>query len=214
MPDGKNLARAIFAAAASPELKNVTKDVAQGVIDGSLGADALGGIPAVSSMLALVDSVGRVRDAFLTRKLLAFTLGVADADEAARDEFFRKHCATDKQKRRLCDLVLQVLDDLREQERVTLVAGLFVGLLDGRVTEKDFSALCDVTTRITRKHVGLLQRIRAKAPLLVVDPEVTFLAVHGLAYIDYTPHADGHGLRYGATPTGEVLLNVVAELPW
>ncbi len=93
-----------------------------------------------------------------------------------------------------------------------VVAALFVRLLTGALSEGNFRRLTEVTRAIEPAHVELLTQLADDQPRLIPDADITFLVLHALAVIDYTPHSDGPGLRYRRLPLGTELVHAFAGI--
>ncbi len=169
-------------------------------------------LPLVSTIFRSIDVVGRVRENFLKRKILAFLIDMNRVSASDRKTAMAKLFSGEKERRKFYDLILHVVDELRTDERVHMVASLFIALLTGGLTEGQFRRLCDVVRNVDREHLRILGSLDERRPVLANEAEIGFVTFYALAAPDYTPHGDGHGLRYRRTPLGTAFMDALGTL--
>jgi len=214
MDHEKKLANALSTIAASDDLRSIGKEITEAMIDAATDSEVLKAVPALSTILGVARVATEVRNSFFRRKLLLFIQGISHADSSQRQSFFEDHCATPQRRERLSRLVLHVLDDLRDEHRASIISALFLALVNQKISEDQFSALSDVAQKLTQSHLDLLKALSPDSPRLVADFDIAFLALHGLAVIDFTPHMDGYGLRYRLGVLGTAMLAAAGEISW
>lgn len=206
MDDDRKVSNALSATIASEHLGSLVKDAGEVAIDAMLDNDVLKDIPVVSSLVNIVNAAKHIREHYLARKLFILVTDAGRIPKAERVAFGHRVAKDQKAKEELFELVVHVLDEIRSAERVKMVSALFAALIRGALSEASFRRLCDMVRYLERSHIDLMKGLQADKPTLITRAEIQLLALHGLVAVDFTPHSDGHGLRYVRTVLGTELL--------
>lgn len=145
-------------------LRDLGRTIISGVVDwepavnlgfelGEIGLDRIldeglfRDVPVLGSVVAIVKTVGSIRDRLFVKKVATFLVSCPKFTAQQREEFAREHLNDPRKASKLGDTLVLILDKLDDLEKPEMVAKAFAALVRGKIglqTFKRIAAAIDI----------------------------------------------------------------------
>jgi len=214
---------AVVEAIGEPGIQDTLADLADAGIDQLLQEGFLRDVPAVGTVLGAVRATGSIRDLLLAKKLGRFLLELHRIPEKDRADFAQSH-SSPKDKRRVGEALILLLDRLDDLEKPALVARVFGAYIRGRIDHSTFRLMASAIDRLHLPHLKALAELYLngadEAAVSKLDRDVCqALAFAGLLRAEargnggawFDPLMAGAVLVYTGNKLGETFVSIVAD---
>ncbi|NYF21925.1 hypothetical protein HDC36_003401 [Xanthomonas sp. JAI131] len=137
---GKDLVLSVGA----ENLEKASEGLLETALDSVLDEGVLRDIPVIGTIVAGAKAFGSVRDYFLCRKVQKFLSEASKLTWAERASVVAELAGSEKQKERLGEIVMDLLDKADLELKPILIGRLFVAVGRGRVPAGDYLRLCSM----------------------------------------------------------------------
>jgi hypothetical protein len=192
--------------------KSKRADLIKTISDGlAVGADAVSGLPVVSSAIALLNVKDTFRDKILLSKLEKFVSGVGPMSPKEKEQMALRLHDPDEA-RRIGEMLLLTLDNLTEMDKATMLGEIFAAFVRNTLDAEQLRRLIRAVDVAFLDDLNEFVRLGAKAKLELSHPVGAKLANAGLVDAS-APSSGGYGgggggMNYLMTPLGEAFLCV------
>lgn len=156
-PESQNddLASSLIDSIYSPAISDLSQDVIEIALDSVLEDGLVREIPVVKTIVAIGKSVAGVRDRIFLRKVLRFYAGLSSLTVEEKESFLRD-VESDKQRKRLGETLVMILDRYDHLEKPDLLAKLFIAHVRGQI---DFGEFQRLSIAVERAFIQDLYRL-------------------------------------------------------
>lgn len=130
-------------------LESITENVTELSIDSLLKDGILKEVPIVSTMVSLVKLGANVQDRLFLKKIVSFMAGLNEISPEERRRMIDKIDAPGKQRIKVGEKLLYVIDACNDHESSELVAHLFKVFVEEKITYDEFLQGSNILNKIT-----------------------------------------------------------------
>lgn len=128
----------------SDNLQNVTKDLAEIVVDGFLNEGIIRDIPVLGSIVGIGKGIMSISDRLFTKKLLLFIYELKDMTFVERNQQITKILTDSKYQDSIGEKLLMIVDKCNDSKKATWLGKLFLHCLQNEITYKDFIRCAEI----------------------------------------------------------------------
>lgn len=143
---------------ASPDLLDLAIDWAELGLDAILDDGVLKNIPIIGSIVCLVGTAVSIRDKLFAKKLLLFLASLDKTTQEERQEQLQRLASDPKERRRLGEHLLLIIDRLNDMAKPALLARCFQVLLQGEIDRGKFLLLANVIDSLNVETIQAYKR--------------------------------------------------------
>jgi len=150
IPIGESLLQTI---ANTTEYKELLTDFSELAIDAILEDGVIRDIPVLGSLVGLVRGGISIRDRIYAKKILRFLLEFKDIPREEIQAQIDKLTTNPKERQRLGEHLLLLLDRLNDMEKSALLAKAFLAFLEERINREEFQGLAHAIDTILLDNI-------------------------------------------------------------
>jgi hypothetical protein len=98
-------------------------------------------VPALSTVVGIVKTIGNIRDRLFVKKVASFLLACPKFTESEREGFAREHLSDPKKTKKLGDTLVLILDRLDDLEKPLMLTKVFTALVRRKISSTVFRRL-------------------------------------------------------------------------
>lgn len=153
----------------SSDLKNVSQELTEIVIDGFLEEGIIKEIPILGSIIGIGKGVMNISDRLFTKKLLLFILEIKDLTPVERNVQISKIQRDSDYQNSIGEKLLMIVDKCNDSTKASLLGKLFLCTLKNELTYKDFIRCAEIINNASLN--SLLEVIRNNHTGIPIDQE-------------------------------------------
>lgn len=199
----------------SPSVTQIATDFSEVALDSILENGILKDLPGFSILTGIVKTTRNIREKIFAKKLLLFLQSLNECDLGKRQEFVTKLNGDQKEKQKIGETLLIILERLENMEKPKIIGNLFKAYLEEQINYKDFTKVSGILSRIQLEDLMVLKNREVPLKDMPTDT-LEYLAMNGLMNIGildqpltmdmtkisptlfYTPNKNAHMLfKYG-----------------
>ncbi len=203
------LSESLLGMIGSSEAATVLIELGETALDAMLREGVLRDIPILGSFISVVKAGGQIRDRLFVRKLAGFLAELARVEPEERRRFIEKLGEDSKERQRVGQAVMLLLDRMDDIEKAPLLAKAFAAFVAGQIGFPDFRRLA---TALDRCLLPDLEVMATRAdPSEYSSTVAQGLSLCGLLEVGTVPgiRAPGVDNTYVATELGKLFRQII-----
>ena len=221
-PD-ESIEESFLVTAARSDLKDAFVDLSEVALDSAIDDGLLKDIPVIGTMAKFASAVGTFRDHLFAKKLYKFYAALDQIPPAEREKQLAKLASSPKERQRVGEHLLLLLERLDNMQKPALLARAFQALLAERIEVAQFHGLAHAIGEINVMHLPLFKE-RCELPQPIEDPSILAMDSDfyrcGLLYIRFaqvsTGAMPGTGIqdsagKYEVSELGKAFYEIILE---
>ncbi len=137
----EGLENSLIESIARTDLKDVATQFAEVGLDSVLDDGVVREIPIIGTIVSAASAVITIRDRLFAKKLLRFLENLDDVPVDERQAQITRLASSSKERKRVGETLLLLLDRLNDMEKPALLARAFQAFLNGRIDRSQFQGL-------------------------------------------------------------------------
>ncbi len=195
----------------SPELADVSFEIAELGLDELLDEGVLKDLPVIGIIVKCFKGAMDIRDRLFIIKVAKFLFKIRNAKEKDREKFRKKISIDAKLKRKVGDTLVLLLDRLDDLEKPDLIAKCFVCYLSDKITFGEFKRLSSAIDLAFLDDLKILSGSNIETDSFSPD-YLSNLAKTGLAKLKVLNEWTNVGeVEYTISPLGELFVNIMTD---
>ena len=142
----------------SPELREISLDIADVGIDGFLGEGIIKELPVVKIVYALAKGSASMHDKLFLKKIVSFLTRIKDVAPEKRQNMIDDIDNSKKYRIKVGEKLLYILDSCNDYEASELVGELFRAFLTGTISYDDYLSAANVVESLPAGEVEIFVR--------------------------------------------------------
>jgi hypothetical protein len=215
MTVNSSLEESVVQSVALTDLRDAVADIAEVGLDQLLVEGPARDVPVLGTLLRLGSTFGAVRDHLFARKVAKFLLRVSEVRERERVAFVQALADT-RQRRRVGEVLVLLLDRLDDMEKPDLLGLLFQAYLRGDVDLACFQRLSSALDKLSLGALPILREFyRTEPPRPEEDVDhfevLQDLASTGLVRLEFGGGFGAGGGRFIHSDLGRLFVDITAR---
>lgn len=153
MKKNTDLSISLLDSSTSKHMIDISEDLVEIVIDTAFEEGIIKDIPIIGSLLKLNDFRLSISDRIFARKILGFLLNLKEQPIEKREKFLEKYFEEPKERRKLAEHLLVIVERIDDLEKVKFVANAFKAFVDECFDYPTFKDLIYTIQNLRIQHV-------------------------------------------------------------
>ena len=181
-----------------PNLGNTLTDVAELAIDTILDDGVLKDLPIIGTLVNITKATASIRDKIFAKKLLLFLKSLDSCPIDKRLKFIEKIEKKPKEKERLGEKLIILLERLDQMNKPMIIGNLFKAFMQEDLSYYEFSKISNIVSNVQLEDLYYLKD--TEGPLIDMSTDILeYLAMNGLMNIGISSPMNANDFNYASS---------------
>jgi len=159
MKKSENLENSLFETLTDKSFE-LSGEVVELTVDQFIENDLLKEIPFFSIFYKSIKTVQGVRDALFAMKVYKFIKEFEKIKQSDKSKFLEKITSDRKERIKVGQTLIMILDKIDEIDKTQLIANLFAGYIKSDITKSEFTQLCSIVEKVFLDDLLLFSKMK------------------------------------------------------